>query len=134
MPFIRDVSANYHSDKPSKCYARRYTCMVHVRSYIALRLYRDTGLWTLRTAIYWSYTVSFLPIKCNDSLTITPLPAYSAVEKLTFIKFSKKTGFDISCKLSTLYFEMLSAEIFTQHANCACIVLVKELKLLYTLS
>ena len=87
-----------------------------------------------RTAIYWSYTVSFLPIKCNDSLTITPLLAYSAVEKLTFIKFSKKTGFDISCKLSTLYFEMLSAEIFTQHAKCACIVLVKELKLLYTLS
>ena len=37
MPFIRDVSANYHSDKPSECCARRYTCMVHVGTYIALR-------------------------------------------------------------------------------------------------
>ena len=57
MPFIHDVSANYHSDKPSECYARRYTCMVHVGTYIALCLYRDSGLWTPRTAIYWSYTV-----------------------------------------------------------------------------
>ena len=57
MPFIRDVSAKYHSDKPSECYARRYTCMVHVGTYIALRLYRDSGLWTPRTAIYWSSTV-----------------------------------------------------------------------------
>ena len=40
MPFIRDVSANYHSDKPSECYARRYTCMVHVGTYIALRPHR----------------------------------------------------------------------------------------------
>ena len=39
MPFIRDVSANYHSDKPSESYARRYTCMVHVGTYIALRPY-----------------------------------------------------------------------------------------------
>ena len=41
MPFIRDVSANYHSDKPSECYARRYTCMVHVGTYIALRPHRS---------------------------------------------------------------------------------------------
>ena len=40
MPFIRDVSANYHSDKPSECYARRYTCMIHVGTYIALRPHR----------------------------------------------------------------------------------------------
>ena len=40
MPFIRDVSANYHSDKPSECYTRRYTCMVHVGTYIALRPHR----------------------------------------------------------------------------------------------
>ena len=46
MPFIRDVSANYHSDKPSECYACRYTCMVHVWTYIAFRLYHDSGLWT----------------------------------------------------------------------------------------
>ena len=57
MPFIHDVSANYHSDKPSESYACRYTRMVHVCTYIALRLYRDNGLWTPRTAIYWSFTV-----------------------------------------------------------------------------
>ena len=44
MPFIRDVSANYHGDRPSECYARRYTCMVHIGTYIALCLYRDSGL------------------------------------------------------------------------------------------
>ena len=58
MPFIRDVSANYHSDKPSECYARHYTCMVHVGTYIALRPHRGFRLWTRNTAIYWSYTVS----------------------------------------------------------------------------
>ena len=63
MPFIRNVSANYHGDKPSECNARHYTCMVHIGTYIALRLYRDSGLWTLRTAIYWSYTVVSAPIR-----------------------------------------------------------------------
>ena len=55
MPFIHDVSK-----LPNRAsYACRYTCMVHVWTYIALRLYRDSELWTPRTAIYWIFTVEY---------------------------------------------------------------------------
>ena len=57
MPFISDVSANYHSDKPSECYARCYTCMVHVGTYIALRPHHGFRVMDPQFAIYWSYTV-----------------------------------------------------------------------------
>ena len=52
MPFIRDVSANYHSNKPSE------RCMPLNMHGTCLDLYRGPFIsWTPRTAIYWSFTV-----------------------------------------------------------------------------
>ena len=57
MPFISDVSANYHIDKTSMWYTCSYTYMVHVLTYIVIHLYCNSRPWTPRAIIYWLYRV-----------------------------------------------------------------------------
>ena len=102
MPFIRDVSANYHSDKPSECYARRYTCMVHVGTYIALRPHRGFRVMDPQyrdilelhcTQNIWCSTHKKGPyIICEQCMLDQPLQICRLIRACIVCKLHKRSG------------------------------------------